>query len=437
MPTAAGMISAGTDDIYPARGNPYYIVAPHYIHTSAGVRVLHLLCHSLNRRGQVAYIVLLGDPNSGSSLCVDLLTPTLTLEAMMEHYKRGSAPIVVYPETVCGNPLRSPCVVRYVMNFPGLLGGDKAYSADELCFSYSKTLAKRTHSPENVLYLPPIDTSIFYPPPGGEKRRGSCFYADKYKAVHNGKLMAATGDAIEITRDLPTSQTPQEIAELFRRSKLFYTYENTALATEAVLCGCPAVFLPNPHLIDIIAKEELGTEGYAWGTDPGEIARARATVLQGAENYRKRYANYWCNLDRFIALTQKHGEGRPYTSPVLLPDGPGIGFGISFRLPYPTIREIAREVWFERQRWGLPHKIGKWLKTRSPQRRPLATPSGRMSLRLFSVIGASVCVVSSLWGARAMTNAFLKKTPIPEFSAWAALVTFLLGLIIIVLGIIG
>ena len=48
--------------------------------------------------------------------------------------------------------------------------------------------------------------------------------------------------------------------------------ENTALALEAVMCGCPVVFLPNPHLKEIIGQEEHGPDGFAWGDAPAEAA---------------------------------------------------------------------------------------------------------------------------------------------------------------------
>lgn len=308
------------DYIYPNVKNPYYIVAPPYTRTSAGVRVLHLLCHSLNRRGQTAYLLFYPAlPWRKRLVAPDLLTPILTPFVVQSHFERGLSPIMVYPETVSGNPFNSPCVVRYVMNFPGLLGGDKEYDANELCYSYSQVLAKETHFPDNILFLPPTDTHIFYPEPEKNKRQGTCFYADKYKIAHKGKLFEITKDSTEITRNLPTSQSPQEIAALFRRSELFFTYENTALATEAVLCGCPTVFLPNPHLTEIIAIKELGADGMAWGAEPAEIERAKATVQRGAENYLGSYAEYWRALDRFILLTQEYAKDKNYPKPVYLP----------------------------------------------------------------------------------------------------------------------
>lgn len=312
--------AAPTETIYPEVSHPYYIVAPPYIRTSAGVRVEHLLCHSLNKRGYTAYIMLHPRvPRHSGPVAPDLLTPIVTDTVIRSHFERGLTPIVVYPEVIPGNPFDAPCVVRYVMNFPGLLGGDQEYAAEELVYSYSQTLANATRSPGNVLFLPPTDTSIFRMPPAGQVRQGTCFYADKYKVAHNGKLFDITKDSLEITRDQPNSQSPHEIAAIFQRSELFYVYENTALATEAVLCGCPAVFLPNAHLTELIAVKELGPEGFAWGADPSEVARAKATVEQGAQNYLKTFSIYWRDLEVFIERTQAHAKNKPYVKPIRLP----------------------------------------------------------------------------------------------------------------------
>jgi hypothetical protein len=330
------------DTIYPDVRHPYYIVAPPYVRTSAGVRVMHLLCHSLNRCGQTAYVMLYPSvPWRKDQVAPDLMTPILTPHVVRSHFRRGLTPIMVYPELFSGNPFGSPCVVRYVLNFPGLLGGDKVYAPEELCFSYSRVLAAATRSPDNVLFLPATDTRIFRPAPAGQKRQGSCFYADKYKIAHKGELFDVTRDSVEITRNLRNSPSPQEVASLFHRSELFYAYENTALATEAVLCGCPAVFLPNPHLTEIIAIKELGPEGFAWGTDPAEIARAKATVAQGARNYLRSYAAYWRDLDRFIALTQKHAEGKSYDRPVRMP---GMWDTIRFEVRSRGFRGVLRKL---------------------------------------------------------------------------------------------
>ena len=246
----------------------------------------------------------------------------LTEREANAHLEQGLCPIVLYSEVVPGNPLKAPVVARWVMNFPGLLGGDRHYHQDELCFGYSRELATTAGQSNQVLHLPTIDTRIFHNATRPLPRKGSCFFAAKHKVVHNGALHPITKDSFEITRQRFDSPSPQQIANILRSSEVFYTYENTALATEAVLCGCPAVFIPNPHLQKIIGREELGPDGYAWGTDPREIERARATVAKGASNYMKTYDLFWEQFENFIKITQDHAEGTPYTKMVAIPAWP-------------------------------------------------------------------------------------------------------------------
>ncbi len=316
--------------IYPDKRNPYYIVTPKYIRSSAGIRALHLLCHSLNRLGYQAYIVPFPPHPHELAVAPDLLTPVINNTLIQFHFENKQCPIIIYPETVAGNPFKSPLVVRYVLNFPGFLGGDKVYPASEICFGYSQVLADAANASDNVLFLPATDTRIFNPGSKQLPRSGSCFYADKYKNIHSGRLFDITSKSTEITRDLPDSQTPEEIADLFRHSEIFYCYENSALAIEAVLCGCPAVFLPNPYLTEVIAIKELGIDGFAWGTAPEEIDRAKATVEKGAQNYLRTYQKYWEQLERFVNITQERAASTPYVEivdiPIMTLNEPGISF---------------------------------------------------------------------------------------------------------------
>ncbi|MEB8604846.1 hypothetical protein OW715_09515 [Acidithiobacillus ferriphilus] len=243
------------------------------------------------------------------------MTPLLTKTIMDYDFNSGCTPIVVYPETVSGNPFRAPFVVRYILNFPGLLGGDSVYKEDEFCVTYSEYLVKSVANARLSLFLPVSDPRIFTPYPS-VRRLGSCFYAGKYRYVHGGDLFEITCSSVEITRDLPNSQSPEQIAELFRRSEVFYTYENTALVIEALLCGCPVVFLPNKYLEFIIGIEEHGWDGIAWGTYEEEILRAKNTVQRARQNYYKIITDFRSQLVRFIDETQHVAGNCPYAAPI-------------------------------------------------------------------------------------------------------------------------
>lgn len=99
---------AGVDWLLPKPRHPYYIVAPRYVRTSAGIKVLHLLCHALNRAGERAYLIthLYYLPQYATH--PELITPILTRATVEHDFAAGLAPIVVYPETIRGNLFRTP-----------------------------------------------------------------------------------------------------------------------------------------------------------------------------------------------------------------------------------------------------------------------------------------------------------------------------------------
>ena len=326
-------------NIYPSRiRNPYYIVTSRYVRTSAGIKVLHYLCHALNSLGERAYLIINPYHPPEYSIHPDLLTPLLTQKIVQSHFDRGLTPIMIYPETIPGNLYDAPFVVRYLLNYPGLLGGDKVFDSSEFCISYSKKLGESIPNNQIVLFIPVSDPTLFYPE-FEKKRQGTCFYASKFIDYHNEKPSEITKNSFEITRDLPDSLGQDKIAELFRTSEFFYCYENSSLIIESVLCGCPVVMLPNKHLKEFLLSEEFGFDGIAWGTKSDEIERALDTVSKGREKYLKLFQIFEDNLLVFIEKTQKKIKNVPYDSPIKINDN----FSISYFKSYYKIK-VAKEM---------------------------------------------------------------------------------------------
>jgi hypothetical protein len=299
--------------LWPERHHPYYIVTPVYVRNSAGIRCLHLLAHWLNRLGHSAWLVASSLQDVALRTDPALSTPELTPAIANYHYANNLTPIVVYPEIANGNPLQAAVVARYVLNFPGLLGGDAAYSPEELVFGFSSKLAEAGGAPESVLHIPSIDAALFSPEPV-VPRHGTCHYIHKYRAK-GGEAFRLPPGSIEIPHD-SAAMGHKEIAELFRRSELFYTYENTSLMQEACLCGCPAVMMPNEWLTAPIVSQELGLDGIAWGDSAEEVGRARATVSLVRQNYARTVASFFPQLKRFVTLTQARACVTPSPAPL-------------------------------------------------------------------------------------------------------------------------
>ncbi|MCS3513534.1 hypothetical protein [Pseudomonas grimontii] len=302
----------------PVRRNPYYIVTARYVRTSAGIKALHLLCHALNRMGEQAFLIVHPHFPPYLSTHPALNTPMLTKRTMDYHRAQGLTPVTIYPESIKGDPMNAPFVVRYVLNYAGLLGGDAAFPDTEYCISYSAAIAATVPDSKQTIFIPASDPNFFVPPAPGTRRQGACFYAGKYKNYHGGKTFAVTDGLVEIVRDCNDEQTPEQIRDLFQQCERFYCYENSALAIEAMLCGCPVVFLPNEFFTDLIGKAEHGAEGYVWGDgDAAGFKRAQETVGLARERYLGLFERAEAALVDFVASTQALVQAKPYNNPMV------------------------------------------------------------------------------------------------------------------------
>jgi hypothetical protein len=296
--------------------HPYYIVTPPYTRFSAGIKVLHLLCHALNQKGQQAFVLIIPDMQTGVPVVhPDLLTPRLSRDIVDAHFAQKRTPIVVYPETITGNPLEAPVVTRYVLNIPGVLGGEKLYNDTEMIYSYSKGLVDEINYQSTLLYLPVTNTRIYNRNGEAVVRSGSCYYARKYKKLYPHRFKPPSEDSIEITWE----QTPEELADIYRRVEKFYCYESTSAALDAALCGCPTVSLPNEILKFPIGADSLGMDGHAWGDTPDQFEQAKATISNILEQYHKSISEFWLQLDLFVAGTQARADQILYQTKLRVP----------------------------------------------------------------------------------------------------------------------
>ncbi len=283
--------------LFSAPRRPYYIDAPAYRRTSAGIRVLHLLCHALNSIGEEAYVY----PTETHPA---LNTPLVTPELIERHKAAGREPIVVYPEVVPGNPRKAASVVRYVLNRAGLLGGDSVHAETELIFGFGLNALPEGADPQNILFLPPIDTAIFNnrDNPDDHQRSGALLYPGRHQAALS-QYPKLAAEATLITYSWPESH--EALASLLRRSEVVYCFESTAIAAEAALCGCPAVILPSPFFNGVALSEaEIGRNGIALNDSPEEVAFARSSVGKMWDAYQAAEARFWSQLDHFVATTQ-------------------------------------------------------------------------------------------------------------------------------------
>lgn len=257
---------------------------------------MHYFCHALNLAGEEAYVST-GDVSPG------LRTPELTSEVREKHSAQGIEPIVVYPEIVPDNPMAAKHVVRYLLNTPSVVTTQKTnWSDDDIIFSFGKVIIPEGMD-AHILEVPLINTQIYNTIGTDDRQRsGKLVFINRF-LDRGGQLDPVTTGATEISFRAGF-RTPQQLAELYRKAEALYTYEPSTACFEALLCGCPVVYLPNHLLLAKPFEGYLGNDGCAWGTNPEALERAKKTVHKAAENYAQKVSRFWGQLESFISITQ-------------------------------------------------------------------------------------------------------------------------------------
>ena len=277
------------------KGRPYFIYTNDFIYKSAGVKLLHYLCHLINEAGYRAFIT----PCITSPI---LNTPILNNDVIQYYKSSNIEPIAIYGERVDGNPLNAKSVVRYLGNYINHFNDLVSYNENDFILSYSEGM-NNIGNEEVVLHIPMVDTKIFNYEDTNLVRNGSIVYAGKYIDVHGGQLLPEHQNLYQITRN-ENSESPQELKKLFQKSEVLYVYENTALSIEAVLCGCPVILVPNKYFDKIIGEKEYKRLGMGWGLELEELHRARATLVEAKGNYQKLIGQVKIQLEIFLEKSQ-------------------------------------------------------------------------------------------------------------------------------------
>jgi hypothetical protein len=340
-----GDVELATRILYGGHDHPYYIYTTGWRTDSAGVRALHYLCHSINSIGYRAFLVVPDSFSPESAINVKLNTPVLTKSLARMHRKEAVNPIVIYSETIPGNPLKSEFTIRYLMNFAGALGGTLEFSKKDMIVSYSKSIAEDFYEASGrtvdfELFLPAIDyREITF----NQEPREDFYllYAAKFRNFVGKPIEIPSIKVKEIRRDSPMAETRPELLHLLGKCKGVFSLENSSIITEAVLSGTPAYFVENSFLSKPIAEHELGWGGVGWNFSLEGEERAFATVKEGRDRYIQNVESYPRNLLRFIENSQSHFNGRSLNLNKEFPGQFKLFFLHKFSMSKQTLRKLG------------------------------------------------------------------------------------------------
>lgn len=253
--------------------HPYYIIAPDYRDSSAGIRVLHRLCHALNTLGYDAYIV------GAHSFQPNLRTPPLDDETTARHRRTGRIAIAVYSDIVTGNPLNTPVCVRYMLNKEGVIDGNPINAGpDDLFFYYSRAFVPNAKGKFDYLRLQTHDLDLFKPDLECPKI-GPLLYLNRIP------LSAVDFTTLPKNIEILSNRNPLSLAELAKKlqsATALYSYESSTTCTLAMLCGCPLVAMTLSDYEHLgFSSQTLsiyGGRGYALTASEDELQSARDSL---------------------------------------------------------------------------------------------------------------------------------------------------------------
>ena len=288
----------------------FVIFAPSFTYESGGVLALHMLAGRLNALGHDA------------SLWPDI-RPRLFRRSTLRHARQAlgfevrnrrtfdtgpfdtrlatyadlRGAVVVYPETVSGNPLHADRVVRWLLNKPGFFTGKAGYSPGDLFFYFMQAFddAIWNAEPDNELCLTWTHPAYVDTPHGA--RDGTCHMVRK--GAERG--LPTPSDSL-----LLDGLSHEETAEAFRRSERFVCFDlYTRYALYAALCGCLPIVVPNPALSEADwMPDPEDRYGVAYGE--ANIPWAIATRDRLRERLTRQAAREDMLLRRFVDKCRSH-----------------------------------------------------------------------------------------------------------------------------------
>ena len=259
--------------------------------------------------GCQAWLVLTNPKSKEQLVNPNLHTPILSQLQGRVHASFGKSPVVVYSETILGNPLKARRVIRWVLNFPGALGGSLQFPNNEYVVAYSKKIKECVPNCNDVLFLPAVDLNEL--PHGVAKQKGlALVYAGKYRS-YVGAPPKLPDNPTELFRDGNSKISRKEFLYQIAKADRVYLFENSSVATEAILMNTLAIFVQNEFLGSVIAESELGTGGVSIGFEEKELEKARQTIADARIKYEEAQENFWWQLKDIVDNSKEHFKYHP------------------------------------------------------------------------------------------------------------------------------
>lgn len=275
----------------------FIILASSYNENIGGIIASHKLCHHLNDVGYEAFLYpisrssysfrrrIFADLTSKSRLLRSLtgrgfrMNPALKTKLLPLSYP--SIPedaVVIYGDTIAGNPLNAKNVVRWFLHKPGHHTGVIEHGSGELHIDFDEFLSE--YDPQDNFLSPDPLHIVHYPvniyngigATLDEGRSGIAY------CVRKGSFVDGLFDRKDAT--CIDGLSHEECASVFKRVERFYSFDPyTAYSSFAALCGAISIVIPPENMTKSDWYEKDSSRlGIAFGES--DIAWARETMPQ-------------------------------------------------------------------------------------------------------------------------------------------------------------
>lgn len=251
----------------------FVIWAPAYNEDSGGVIAIHVLADLIAKQGENCYIYCTKTFEGSSAKLIH----------GPQEFMNDNNTMYIYPEVVSGNPSGGKFVTRWLLNTPGLLGGDGIYEPTDLIYKYYDYFKAPDESKvlgELRTFKLKLDKFVNK----GLERKGECYVVRKGR---NKVLDKHRPGSLNIDKYI----SDDYLIDTFNNKEFFISYDSMCFhLQQAALCGCIPIVIPDEGVSKevFLEKAPINKYGVAYGFD--DIQHARETMhllrhhLEGMES---------------------------------------------------------------------------------------------------------------------------------------------------------
>ena len=200
-------------------------------------------------------------------------------KVLWRHFDKDQT-VVICGEALKGVPFEAKHVVRWIMNTPGVCGGDGLYGEKDHIFQYHPWYpVNEKYKVQGLLTVIDLGHQLkTYQNKNLPDRKGGAYLVRKGR---DKKLNQHSADFVHAD-PLLEKMTDEQAADFFNRIETFISYDDmTFISVQAALCGCKSIIIPGEgDRSEENLKKVNRIKGVAYGFDDQEWVSSTAHELR-------------------------------------------------------------------------------------------------------------------------------------------------------------